>query len=138
MGCDIHPFLEKKVDGKWQAVGDMDQCGSLEEYKPLEKRDYYLFSILADVRNDSDLVSICPRKGFPDDMSPEVERKAVYWEDGAHSASWLTLYELDTHDWDQYKYQNWETITQEVIPQMEALSEDGVGEDVRIVFWFDS
>lgn len=136
MGCDIHPFLEKKIDGKWQAVGEMNQWGSLEEYEPLSDRDYYLFSILAGVRNHHSLTPIAPPKGLPDDMSPEVERLAVYWEDCAHNESWLSYNELDSHDYDQYEYENWEVIEKKVIPDMQEIMKEV--EDVRIVFWFDS
>lgn len=57
MGCDIHCFVEAKVDNKWLL---MDH--------PFVKRHYTLFGRIAGVR-DEDQIPIAKDRGIPDDIS---------------------------------------------------------------------
>jgi hypothetical protein len=64
MGCDIHLLVEKEVDSKWSVeegfVADFydkdDNYFSRSEFlsteRPVQKRNYPLFSVLAGVRSD--------------------------------------------------------------------------------------
>lgn len=60
MGCDIHLITEIKKDEIWQRVDEVseDFCS----------RNYNLFSVLADVRNNFFIDGFKP-KGLPDDIS---------------------------------------------------------------------
>ncbi|MED1801822.1 hypothetical protein [Brevibacillus porteri] len=66
-----------------------------------KERNYALFAMLADVRNNYDYKPICQPKGLPGDISDVVGKEAARWEEDGHNHSWLTLQELLTYDWDQ-------------------------------------
>jgi len=96
MGCDIHFFVERKVNGVWELVGDRDTFYS--------DRNYVLFSILADVRNGSGeymRIPISEPKGFPDDMSQTIKSYDEQWSGDWHSKSYLTIKEILLYDWTQ-------------------------------------
>ena len=59
MGCDIHLITQIKRNNKWEYVEDIP-----EEY---DYRNYFNFSILADVRNDFGTKGFQP-KGLPEDL----------------------------------------------------------------------
>ena len=60
MGCDIHIITQIKKDGRWQYVP--------EKPESLTKRNYFNFSILADVRNSFNTKGF-EAKGLPDDLT---------------------------------------------------------------------
>lgn len=93
MGCDIHAVFEKYVDGNWVQFGDDDSM--------CIGRNYFLFSILADVRNYSDIVPISKPKGFPENYDGYL---VEHWEYDGHSRSWLTLQEILSYDWTKKIY----------------------------------
>ena len=68
-------------------------------------RNYYLFSILADVRNrrEEKVEPICDPKGFPSDCSEQIRSEYTMWEGDAHSMSYFTLSELLAVDWSKYE-----------------------------------
>lgn len=118
MGCDIHFFVEVRDGDKWRSVDawepskypDEDGEGALRV--PYGKafyddRNYRLFSMLADVRNygnpeDAEYIKpIFPPRGIPTDVTDVVRRECERWNGDAHSASWVTLAELDAYDWTQ-------------------------------------
>lgn len=84
MGCDIHCFVEKKIDGVWQSVGEEEDVW----------RSYTLFGALASVRREYPGISKEPL-GFPADASSEVRTEYKTWDCDAHSASHMTLEELE-------------------------------------------
>jgi hypothetical protein len=88
MGCDIHATFQKYVDGRWVQFGDDDSM--------YIGRNYFLFSVLADVRNYSEIVPISKPKGFPKDYEGDL---IGHWEYDGHSRSWLTLQEILSYDW---------------------------------------
>lgn len=101
MGCDIHIWTEKQVDGRWTPADDLtgDESEYGRKYAEIyEGRNYALFAMLAGVRNGYDIVPVRPPKGLPVDLSPEVE--ADMWVE--HTPSWLTLAELKAYDWEQW------------------------------------
>ena len=122
MGCDIHFYVEKRINEKWETADKWypdEDDGSMSTSKwdknftrkagPLyDGRSYDLFSILADVRNGSGFAGVDTGDGFipidsprglPEDPSTEVlEASDDYGSDG-HSHSWLTVTELMDYDW---------------------------------------
>lgn len=141
MGCDIHMFAEKKVNGKWEKLGKVfknryynpEQESKIDEDgyeynaeftdEPWEGRNYDLFAILADVRNGrgfagtytgEGFIPIAETKGIPLDASEEVKKEYEYWGCDAHSASWFTLKELKDYDWQQSTFTHGNTETYEV------------------------
>lgn len=96
MGCDIHMKVERRVNGKWDRV---DGC------TPYHERNYTVFSVLADVRNDGNVTPIAEARGLPADAvrsepSPDEDGyDASAYEYGDHSFSWLTLDEVLAYPW---------------------------------------
>ena len=68
MGCDIHPHIE--IEHPVDPEKDYHYTGYFGKLN-LE-RDYYMFSLMADVRNDGTVPVIIPPRGIPDDMSTYV------------------------------------------------------------------
>jgi hypothetical protein len=153
MGCDIHPFAEKRVDGRWQGI---------EDVFPFMRRDYLMFGFLADVRNEHALPTIAQPRGLPQDLSAHVEEQYGLSDDGAHSFSWLSVSELVGFNYDcpvadpresvpalsksgRCEYvsnPNQGEVTtlrvllgQHFFDELRELQEAGVE---RIVFWFDN
>jgi hypothetical protein len=154
MGCDIHSFAEKKdEDGNWEVLPD---------FEPFEVRSYRVYGWLANVRNYSALTPIAERRGFPEDASPDVKEDYESWDCNAHSASWLSLEELLSFNYDATCEDR--RVTREISPNffdggqtceagegtqttyreffgdyffkdLEKLKELGAE---RVVFWFDN
>jgi hypothetical protein len=89
MGTDIRLYPERYVDGRWQFIGEMEE-NSFYVYDPEHEppscpkdlydiRNYGLFAILADVRNDEGYECIVQRRGIPGDLSPEVKSYFAYY-----------------------------------------------------------
>ncbi len=109
MGCDIHSYVEVKIDGIWcipnPPIFEYDDIAKRiynEAYHnhPFEWRDYGVFDFLADVRNYSKVPPIAENRGMPDDVSEEVKVALEGWEWDGHSYSWLSLKELTVFDYD--------------------------------------
>jgi hypothetical protein len=107
MGCDIHLYTEylRHVDGKpiwincdnWQVNPYYkDDNEPKYEINPLYGgRNYHLFAILANVRNEDDGNEyISEPRGVPDDMSPQTKDQYDKWDSDGHSHSYLSLAEL--------------------------------------------
>lgn len=115
MGCDIHCWAERRVNGVWTSIAQPkrdprwpDEPASLDDF--WDNRSYNVFSILADVRNGrgfagirtgDGFVPISQPKGLPVDVSSEVATESERWGCDGHSHSWLTLTELLAYDWTQ-------------------------------------
>lgn len=122
MGCDIHFYVEKKVENEWVSadnwcIDEDDGSLSLYEWGPglsilngpmYRNRNYDLFSILADVRNGSGFAGLDTGEGFvpiheprgiPEDASENVRLSSEQWDADGHSHSWATVEELMTYDW---------------------------------------
>ena len=108
MGCDIHLFTERKrsIDSveKWVNIDNWKLNPYYEEdqeneykYKlnsAFSKRDYRLFSILADVSNYHENKPISEPKGIPEDASEIVKSEIAVWDGDGHSHSYFTMKEL--------------------------------------------
>jgi hypothetical protein len=140
MGCDIHPHVERRVNGHWERIPDAPTS--------ISNRNYDVFAILANVRNGygfaghptgGGLPVIAEPRGLPADIAqplvaglpyqghwaakyPEGDSMERAREDyGDHSQSWLTLAELLAFDWSQdarkygvvtkAQYEDWDHVT---------------------------
>ena len=118
MGCDIHFYVEKKVNEKWETADkwnkydddDYEEGDLTVNYEDrfYHNRNYDLFAILADVRNGRGFAGICTGDGFipisapkglPDDICDQVKKEADRWEGDAHSHSHFLLSELISYDY---------------------------------------
>lgn len=127
MGCDIHLAVEVRRNGRWtrevvvpesarsewllkSAAGEPEGWEARRAVRTwYDDRNYEVFAVLADVRNNGHITPISQPRGLPDDMD-EATRKLTgeddddYDEDeislGDHSQSWLTLAELLAYPWD--------------------------------------
>jgi hypothetical protein len=113
-------------DGEWQIDWNDEYYGG---------RNYYLFSILADVRNDGGVEPICYPKGIPDDASCGYLYKCDQWDSDAHSHSYFTLDELLNVDWSEYESDYIDEFM-ETIEKMKKIDEDPI--NVRCCFFFDN
>lgn len=88
MGCDIHDYCEIKIGDFWQPVGKVfkDPYSDEKQEHPYGMRNYYLFGMLAGVRNEL-IPPIDKCRGIPEDTSIAVD-------DWGHSYSYYTLKEL--------------------------------------------
>lgn len=117
MGVDITLFPEyRQPDGVWLPVDDLvrnldyfpddSDFDDQPELVPMTldvHRCSALFAILADVNNNRTAVSYSPissPRGLPSDAAP-VTKQWFAASDGAFAASWLTIDEIDSYDWDQ-------------------------------------
>jgi len=112
MGCDIHLNLEEKITRDDETLWVDRNFYARNEYYPKykddgeneftpywsgesDKRNYLLFAILANVRNDGSITPIAEPRGLPADMNSYIAEKAKSWEDDGHSMSYFTLQELE-------------------------------------------
>jgi len=140
MGCDIHAHFEVKINDKW------------EHYSiPNIKRNYYLFTKMAGVRNyDDEIKPISSPKGIPKDISVITKICIKLWEGAGHSYSWLNSQEIkevikfledlyDDKSWkvhhEEFGYFFGNGFNDFIDSKEEFLKEI---EDLRLVFWFDN
>lgn len=98
-------------------------------------RNYYLFSILADVRNDGSVEPIDYPRGIPEDCSSGYAYITRQWDGDGHSHSYFTLKELLEVDWNSYQTEYLSEFM-ETIEKMKSIDSDP--EKVRCVFFFDN
>lgn len=153
MGCDIHLYVEKKIEvpsqgEKWISVDKWIES----TYSPGEfevnihdqwyiDRCYWLFARLAGVRNYDEIDPVFPARGMPEDASLPVWNACHEWGCDGHSHSWLTIEEMEKIDL-SYKsamapyglrgYLNLRDRMQKLLWQKKYIR------DIRIVFWFDN
>ncbi len=108
MGCDIHLYTERKrsINNKekwtnadnWKLNPYYDSGDESEpEYRinpACSWRNYTLFSILANVRNQSENKPIAEPKGLPADVTEIVKQMSDKWGSDGHSHSFFTMKEL--------------------------------------------
>lgn len=135
MGCDIHPWVQVKVNDKWVDFGTPER---------LRDRTYGRFAFLTGgvVRNYSEVPSVLPKpKGLPDGREDSAT-----WD--SHSGSWLSLEELLKVDYNIVFRNKREagqpemTLAEFLGPTwfeiMDELASYGLPSEVRIVFDFDN
>ncbi len=148
MGCDIHMIPEVKKNNYWRHAWRLDPKDDYwtrgDQYPPMDRANYFawsdrhyrLFGILAGVR--SDMKPISEPRGLPEDMDNETEIFFKDEDNDIHSASWLTLAELQAYPWDDanpYPGETWEQV-RNWLTRLAGLDPDP--NNVRIVFGFDN
>lgn len=107
MGTDIDLYVEVKRNGQWVSVDRWTRrsprFGLSIDFRDrfYNQRNYWLFSVLADMRNNDgslEVLPICDPKGLPEDLSPEVRNDEILQD--CYSRSYLTLKELQDYPWD--------------------------------------
>lgn len=117
MGCDIHFYVEKKVNGVWESADtwEIDDCYEDEQVYnvPYKKsfyngRNYDLFAMLADVRNGYGFAGVVTGEGFfpideprglPENTSERVKQASERSGIDGHSHSHFYVSELLRYDW---------------------------------------
>ena len=95
MGTDIHGWVEVKRNEKygWEAIIFISD---------FIHRNYDMFGCLFGVRNYAGFRPIAPDRGLPNDISWYVEKDYKEWyDDGAHSVTWITWKEIKSIDWEE-------------------------------------
>ena len=113
-------------DGEWQIDWNDEYYGD---------RNYYMFGVLADVRNDGGVEPIDYPKGIPDDASTGYLYKCEQWDSDAHSHSYFTLDELLNVDWSEYE-PGYISDFMEALEKMKEIDSDPL--NVRCCFFFDN
>jgi hypothetical protein len=124
MGCDIHIYVEKKNNEKWEAIKGKNPyfCKWSKEEFVFEGwmyngRNYNLFAILADVRNSYNVKPISTPRGLPTDVSEYVQKESEDWGCDGHSHNYYTFYEILNYDWDYNCVENDAFVSEEVYKQ---------------------
>jgi hypothetical protein len=111
IGADSHPYIEKLTKRGWvcvddkerywpkMRVNDYDESVRTKIINVLGDRDYTLFAVLADVRNDG-VRALFPGRGTPEDASSKT-KKAIPDNSDYHSHTYFTVQELLDTDWDE-------------------------------------
>ena len=150
MGCDIHLWVETLVDSKWHFANAFEvvenEFGSWIEWdEPYTGRNYYLFALLADVRNySSELKPISPPRGIPPDISDIGARICDELAEDGHSYSWLSATELLDYNWsqkspvynDDTEHSLCSDFVDDFLPTLQQYNGDL--SKVRVVFCFDN
>jgi len=95
MGCDIHLFKEKKVNGQWVTADDWsnEEDELYCERSNYGDRNYNLFGFISKGTRRHHEKSF-DVKGMPSDASAEVKKCCEAWGADGHSHSYLTIGEL--------------------------------------------
>lgn len=101
MGCDIHLYKEKQVDGQWVTADVWEEYDYGDDDKGIEVswdnrytgRNYNLFGLLSKgVRRD--LPFGFAQRGMPYNSCKEIAEMSEKWEADGHSHNYLYLHEL--------------------------------------------
>lgn len=128
MGCDIHIFIETRLNKKelWSSFG-----GELTI-----NRNYTLFCILNKDMGRVEVENGFIGKGIPDYLGYEAQSEISDADN--HSHSWLRTEDLDIALQIYYgRLDHWKAIELEAILAMLQSFEKN-GWESRIVFWFDN
>lgn len=106
MGCDIHFFVERRsksfmrnkaMNGilETDKVSDSNEWEQVTDLDFYDNRNYRLFGLLAGVRGGPALFD---RRGFPENISYELQKYYFNYGYDGHSTSYITLSELIEED----------------------------------------
>lgn len=151
MACDIHIHVEVKPEGntEWTSGDIYTMMNGTPRRVELKAgaRNYHLFSILADVRNYGYVQPTCQPRGVPDDLSKELFVELMGWGEDAHSTSYFTLNELIAELPNYKDHESFVELVDELKERYNLLFYEGyqyktsyseLGDNLRIVFWFDN
>lgn len=145
MGCDIHPYVEKKIGDNWHMYADLKGTPEYQNWGWGGQRDYEFFAHLCGVRAGYQDDEWPKPKGLPEDVSVMCQHLSDMWDSDGHSHSWETLkdfvdkklalikirgdeMEVGSHSREYYEYN--------IVGF--SLDEDDDPDDFRVVFWFDN
>jgi hypothetical protein len=102
MGCDIHNYVERKINGVWELVpdtyGPLDYMANYSDKYNRHAwslpRSYNFFATLAGVRNYNELTPIHEPKGIPEDASEVLKKEWEQWQYDGHTPSFFSVKEL--------------------------------------------
>jgi len=94
MGCDIHFYVERKIDEEWVQQFNPNQEKKWDKYW-YDGRSYWLFSLLAGVRGPFEAFS--EPRGLPHGLSKGLETEWEQWKGNGHTPSYYSLTELLEH-----------------------------------------
>jgi hypothetical protein len=140
MGCDIHCYIEHKVNDVWIPAEDpLDH----RTYYSIIGRNYDLFGFLAGVRNER--LDSLPALGLPDDISEGLhEYYQKEWDEDAHSESFIYLNKLKKHilEFTLIPEREGGRVLSGLIEIHTLFSQSNEGKhsprNSRMVFWFDN
>lgn len=102
MGCDIHVYRERRVNGEWETDTQVEKeegedWSSYESGVGYVDRNYWLFAALSGVRSYSALAINPPAedRGFPEDAAQLHQECSEQWDSDGHSHGYLDMAELD-------------------------------------------
>lgn len=109
MGTDIHPIVEvwSRREAKWVTHRPTTPYKYATQWKGAPKyalpdefsdRNYFMFAVLGDVRNDYGVSPISKNRGLPSDIAAGTRAWANSMD---HSPGYVTLAELEAFDWSQ-------------------------------------
>ncbi len=125
MGRDIHAFAEVKNGSKWNKVGDHFTLDDFDKNELGKEKGDTLFGWRHSLMFN--ILARTPR-GLPKDISEELKEIYDTFPVNTHWESYLTLRELT-------KIKNKE-LNELFYIHIEELKQ--LGEDTRVVFWFDN
>ena len=106
-------------------------------------RNYFLFAILADVRNQFRIDPLSEPRGIPADSCYPIKYIVNEWKGDGHSHSYFTLKELLDVDWGKYCVKlpevdrtDWLDDFKQSLNELKEV--DSNPENVRCVFFFDN
>jgi hypothetical protein len=118
-----------------------DNYWSADEY--YNGRNYFLFAILANVRNGYRIEPLCDPRGIPEDSCYPIKYIVNEWKGDGHSLSYFTLKELLDVDWSKYCVKlpevdrtDWLDDFKQTLNELKEI--DSNPENVRCVFFFDN
>lgn len=138
MGCDIHAFVEIKINNAWYLFN-----------QPCIDRCYPLFTKIAGVRRrNDDIVQITPVRGLPDDVAFATKFCSEYQGSDGHNHTWLTSAEAgEVQEWYLQRFRKdqlfgWlfgNNIDSYVRYPRDGHKLHSLGfQDARVVIWFDN
>lgn len=140
MGCDINGLIERRVNGKWicwrtlNCIHSTDGLPSESFQSPAAlDRNYGRFAALAGVRGDGPQA-----RGLPDDASDTAVH--LFETQGDHTPSWLPIKDA-TRIFSETEHHTLRDFDQQYPAYFYFGLEDeieGMPDDFRLVFWFDS
>src|SRR5690606_18963706 len=142
MGCDIHAMIEARHEPKDGWGGDWHCCGSLKIV-----RNYELFALLGGARNYGNSVTPIGKDRFTEDQLVECDEdywdvcsepfcvRFKKWGEDGHSHSWVTLDELRQAACESIDVPE---LSEKADAIVRAHGFDPVGENARLVFFFDN
>jgi len=154
MGCDIHVYRERRIDGIWETdtlvEKEDDTYSSYESGVGYVSRSYVMFGALSGVRSDSPIKPPAEDRGFPEDATDINQACSDQMDADGHSHGWLDMAELSKlirdHEEAIVLYEDHEFSEYAQVNLRDLQEQAGKGdyfaglapEDCRILFFYDN